>query len=147
MEENQVLHMCDVCAKCPREIENKCDYPCTDAMEEFRAKNRHQENKPKESDISSQFNKVSYDNDISGFIEYDVSSLEYFQIMKGRKPFIDLISKSSLLDYMYEENEKYCKENGLCPECRIPLERYESKEEIWGSVQTAEVYWHCPRGC
>lgn len=86
-------------------------------------------------------------NDIGDFLEYVPSDQEWFQIMNGRKDILQLIDKKALLRFMKSEHEKYCEQNSLCKECRTPLERYEAKEEIWGSVQTSEIYWHCPRGC
>jgi len=60
---------------------------------------------------------------------------------------LDNSNKSALLSYLEECNEKYCEDNGLCRSCRNPLKEYESKEELWGSIQTVEELWACPNNC
>lgn len=85
--------------------------------------------------------------DIEDFLEYSVSDKIWLDFINEKIPLIELINVNELIDYLETENEKFCRQEGFCSECRTPLQRYESKEEICGSIQTAEVYWQCPYGC
>jgi len=91
--------------------------------------------------------KVGNDTDIENFLDYSVEDIIWLHVLKGKVAFTQLFDKNSFLTYLEEENDKYCERNGLCNECRSPLERQESYEEVCGSRRLVEVDYRCSRGC
>lgn len=91
--------------------------------------------------------KYCKEDHLEDYLEYSVGEDTWLKFINRDLPLIDLIDENAFMDYLEEQNRIYCDQNGLCPECRSPLERYEHKEEVWGSVQTVEVLPICPNGC
>lgn len=86
-------------------------------------------------------------DDINSILEYEVDDPEYLQIINGTREIKDIINFNLLFEYMKEQNEEYCKKEGLCETCHTPLKEYEEYEEICGSRQISERYWSCPNHC
>ena len=50
-------------------------------------------------------------DNIENYLEYSVDNIEYLEIIKGLRSPLEIISIESLLEYMSEQNEKYCSNN------------------------------------
>jgi len=86
-------------------------------------------------------------NDIENFLEYDVSNDIWLKIINKEIPIIEILDENSFYDYLETENIKYCKQEGICPECRGNLVLKVEYEEIWGSKRESERYLVCEIGC
>jgi len=86
-------------------------------------------------------------NDIENFLEYDVSNDIWMKIINKEIPIIEILDENALYDYLETENDKYCKQEGICPECRGNLVLKVEYEEIWGSKRELERYLVCENGC
>ena len=86
-------------------------------------------------------------NDIENFLEYDVSNDIWMKIINKEIPIIEILDENALYDYLETENDKYCKQEGICPECRGNLVLKVEYEEIWGSKRESERYLVCENGC
>ena len=86
-------------------------------------------------------------NDIENFLEYDVSDNIWLKIINKEIPLIEILDENAFYDYLETENEKYCKQEGICPECRGNLVLKVEYEEIWGSKRESERYLVCENGC
>ena len=85
--------------------------------------------------------------DIEDFLEYQVDDIMWLRVLSGRVPITELIDKEAFKDFLKSENDQYCNANGLCEECRSPLERFPTYEEVCGSRRLVEVEYRCPHGC
>ena len=73
------------------------------------------------------------DYDIKDVLIYDVSDPSYLEIVNGLRMPSDAINFRLLLEYMSEKNEEFCREEGLCEDCRSELvEVKESRGEHFG---------------
>jgi len=80
------------------------------------------------------------ENDIEKFLEFEVYNDEWLQCINGEIHLLELIDENAILEYLKEQNQKYCDEHLLCLKCREPLVEYKlSKYE--------DVYWSCPNHC
>jgi len=86
-------------------------------------------------------------NDIENFLEYDVSDNIWLKIINKEIPIIEILDENAFYDYLETENEKYCKQEGICLECRGNLVLRVEYEEIWGSKRESERYLVCENGC
>jgi hypothetical protein len=80
------------------------------------------------------------ENDIDLILEYEVENPEYLEIINGTRGLADVISWSSLLAFMNEQNKKYCDEHCLCLKCREPLVEY-------NKTKYEDIYWECSNHC
>jgi len=120
-----------------------CDYPCepyTDYIINLSLK--------KNNVIQDKQNKLlPICNDIADFLEYGVEDESWIKLINREIPLIELFDQNTLYDYLETENEKYCKQEGICPECRGNLVLKVEYEEIWGSKRESERYLVCENGC
>lgn len=86
-------------------------------------------------------------DDIDSILEFEVDQPEYLQIVNGLRKPSDNVNWKLLLEYMTEQNRIYSAKNGLCEVCHSPLVEKTEYEEICGSRQVSERYWHCRNGC
>jgi len=86
-------------------------------------------------------------NDIENFLEYDVSNDIWINFINKEIPLIELFDQNSIYEYLETENTRYCKQEGICPECRGNLVLKVEYEEIWGSKRESERYLVCENGC
>lgn len=140
---NELKYVLKMCSQCPREIENKCDFPCQEALDELREIESEEQNK---STLLRDCSDCE-DNDISNFLEFNVTDIEWLRVINGKIPYTTLIDKDAFLSYLERENEKYCNDNGLCLVCRNPLVKEQQIEEYCGSKMVVNEYWVCPYGC
>ena len=87
------------------------------------------------------------ENNIEDFLEFSVENAEWLRVCNSQIPYTELLDKNALQEYFKSENDKYCKEQGLCAICRNPLEKFDSYEEVSGSQRLIEVEFRCPYGC
>ena len=119
---------------------SSCDYPCepyTDYIINLSLK----KNTPVQNKL------LPICNNIADFLEYDVSNDIWIKIINKEIPIIEILDENSFYDYLETENEKYCKQEGICPECRGNLVLKVEYEEIWGSKRESERYLVCENGC
>jgi len=113
-----------------------CDYPCepyTDYIINLSLKkNNVVENK-----------LLPICNDIENFLEYDVSNDIWIKFINKEIPLIELFDQNAVYNYIQSEHEKYCSQEGICPECKMPLKEYIEMED--GIV--SERYLACGNGC
>ena len=117
-----------------------CDYPCepyTDYIINLSLK----KNTPVQNKL------LPICNNIADFLEYDVSNDIWIKIINKEIPIIEILDENSFYDYLETENEKYCKQEGICSECRGNLVLKVEYEEIWGSKRESERYLVCENGC
>jgi hypothetical protein len=88
-------------------------------------------------------NGANNDNNIDNFLEYSVENDEWLQIINGLRRPSDIICWNSLLQFMTEQNKKFCAKHCLCESCRSELNEYtEYVDEI-----ISDIYHSCPNGC
>jgi len=119
---------------------SSCDYPCepyTDYIINLSLK----KNTPVQNKL------LPICNNIADFLEYDVSNDIWIKIINKEIPIIEILDENSFYDYLETENEKYCKQEGICSECRGNLVLKVEYEEIWGSKRESERYLVCENGC
>ena len=119
---------------------SSCDYPCepyTDYIINLSLK----KNTPVQNKL------LPICNNIADFLEYDVSNDIWIKIINKEIPIIEILDENAFYDYLETENEKYCKQEGICPECRGNLVLKVEYEEIWGSKRESERYLVCENGC
>lgn len=85
-------------------------------------------------------------DDIENFLEYNVEDDAWLDACNNITSWTNLIDVDAFREYLLIENEKYCKNNDLCSECRAPLKLFIEHEDICGSMQESERYWSCPSG-
>ena len=128
--------------KCQRRI-SSCDYPCepyTDYIINLSLK--------KNNVIQDKQNKLlPICNDIADFLEYSVEDESWIKLINREIPIIDVLDENAFYEYFESENEKFCKQEGLCPECRGKLVEKIEYEEIWGSRRESERYLVCENRC
>jgi len=128
-----------ICSQCSRV--DICEFPCNDYAD-------YMYNKSLKNNIGeSESNNDNDGNDIENFLEYDVSNDIWIKFINKEIPLIEILDKNALYDYLETENEKYCKQEGICPECRGNLILKVEYEEIWGSKRESERYLVCENGC
>jgi len=136
------------CKKCER-FASSCDFPCqqysdAELEQDLAKKNRDIE---LSYEIEKETVKVNNDTDIENFLDYSVEDIEWFQILNGKRTFNELFDKKALLEMMWKKHEKYCEDNGLCPECRGFMEKYPSYEDVRGAKGLVEYEYKCSKGC
>ena len=128
-----------MCNMCERAKSSSCNFPCNDYAD-------YMYNQSLKNNIcESESNKSN--NDIENFLEYDVSDNIWLKIINKEIPIIEILDENAFYDYLETENEKYCKQEGICPECRGNLVLKVEYEEIWGSKRESERYLVCENGC
>ena len=128
-----------MCNMCDRAKSSSCNFPCNDYAD-------YMYNQSLKNNIcESESNKSN--NDIENFLEYDVSDNIWLKIINKEIPIIEILDENAFYDYLETENEKYCKQEGICPECRGNLVLKVEYEEIWGSKRESERYLVCENGC
>jgi len=101
-----------MCNMCDRAKNSSCNFPCNDYADYMY--NQSLKNNVKKSER----NKSNDDNDIENFLEYDVSNDIWIKFINKEIPIIEILDENAFYDYLETENEKYCKQEGICPECR-----------------------------
>ena len=136
-EDYKEIH--NMCNMCDRAKNSSCNFPCNDYAD-------YMYNQSLKNNIcESESNKSN--NDIENFLEYDVSDNIWLKIINKEIPIIEILDENAFYDYLETENEKYCKQEGICPECRGNLVLKVEYEEIWGSKRESERYLVCENGC
>ena len=115
-----------MCNMCDRAKNSSCNFACNDYADQMY--NQSLKNNVKKSER----NKSNDDNDIENFLEYDVSNDIWIKFINKEIPIIEILDENAFYDYLETENEKYCKQEGICPECRGNLVLKVEYEEIWG---------------
>jgi len=130
-----------MCNMCERAKSSSCNFPCNDYAD-------YMYNQSLKNNIGeSESNKSNNGNVIWNILEYDVSNDIWIKFINKEIPIIEILDENSLYDYLETENEKYCKQEGICPECRGNLVLKVEYEEIWGSKRESERYLVCENGC
>ena len=130
-----------MCNMCDRAKNSSCNFPCNDYAD-------YMYNQSLKNNIGeSESNNDNDGNDIENFLEYDVSNDIWIKFINKEIPIIEILDENSFYDYLETENEKYCKQEGICPECRGNLVLKVEYEEIWGSKRESERYLVCENGC
>jgi len=144
MKENykEIHKMCNMC---DRAKNSSCNFPCNDYADYmYNQSLKNNINDDVSDDLLKNNNCV---NDISDFIEYDVSDNEWIRLINKEIPIIDILDENAFYEYLETENTRYCKQEVLCPECRGKLVEKIEYEEIWGSRRESERYLICENGC
>lgn len=153
-------YTCPICKDCDR-YPNACDHPCqkysdyqlnyylTQQAENVKRTIERLDGKGVKTDnISDNCNTYDdTDTNIESILDYSVEDIIWVRVLNQQIPYTELINKNAFYDYLNEQNIKYCEDNCLCSVCRTPLVEKVEMEEIWGSMQESERYWHCPYGC
>jgi len=133
-----------VCKQC--EKWSACNHPCNDFLDAKLEYDLAKKNKNIEFALDNyRGNRIEDEEvtDIEDVLDYSVEDIKWVQVINGKLPYTELISKDALLDFLVSENETYCKENNLCEICRNPLEPITEYED--GMI--SERYWACKHGC
>ena len=141
-EDYKEIHkMCNICEKAKS---SSCNFPCNDYTDYMY--NQSLKNNIGESE-SNNDNDDNDGNDIENFLEYDVSDNIWLKIINKEIPIIEMLDENSIYNYLETENTRYCKQEGICPECRGNIVLKVEYEEIWGSKRESERYLVCENGC
>jgi len=137
---NTPNNLLEICQKCNRIT--YCDFPCIDAFEDWKKYliDNYGGSNGKGNNINEE---PTNDNDIENFLEHSVESLEWLRVCNGQIPYTVLLDKNTFKQYFISENERYCDQEGICPECRNPLKEFVEMED--GII--SERYWSCGNGC
>jgi hypothetical protein len=155
----------EICKKCERKLNGYfCEQPCgdffkyLDQMSYLSYSNDNVINEKKSMSEENGGNESSNPHEIQilkgmdcdrecleDYLEFSVGEDEFFEVLQGKRTIENIIDFDSLMSYLERENEKYCESEGLCPECRSPLERHNHIEEYWGAKMTVGYEWVCPK--
>jgi len=81
---------------------------------------------------------------VADYFEYDVNDDIWLYATKDNGwSVLDLLDVNGLKIYIKEKNAEYCKQEGLCEQCRSPLKEFVEMEDGMPS----EIYWACKNGC
>jgi len=119
---------------------SSCDYPCepyTDYIINLALK----KNIPVQNKLLPICRNCK--SNIEDYFEYAVSDDEWKKIIDKEIPLIELFDQNAVYNYISSEYENFCKQEGLCPECKMPLKEFIEMED--GKI--IERYLACENGC
>ncbi|HHY29004.1 MAG TPA: hypothetical protein GX523_20100 [Desulfitobacterium dehalogenans] len=91
--------------------------------------------------VSYGIKKVYDKENIDSYLNFEVESQEFFDVLTGKCTVEKIIDDTALYDYVADKNKEYCDKNNLCKECRTKLVEVRDQYEFWGSGEI----WVCPK--
>jgi len=121
---------------------NLCDYPC-EPYTDYIINLSLMKNIPVGIENKLLSNCINCKSNIEDYFEYEVSDDMWNKIIDKEIPLIELFDQNAVYDYISSEYENFCKQEGICSECKMPLKEFIEMED--GIV--SERYFACGNGC